>query len=219
MVTPKSLKLGIPRYSLTEEIINSITHGLGAIFGVIALALFFTSPQFKGVLKQFCFSVYGVSLTILFAVSAIYHALKADKAKGIFRKLDHCAIFLLIAGTYTPISLLLVKGITGMVIVSVVWLSAILGIILNSIDVNKFAKFSFACYLSSGWAVIFAIKPLIKSLSSQQLFWLFIGGLMYTVGAVIYVVGKKIKFMHSVWHVFVLGGSLSHFMIFMNFWK
>lgn len=209
----KNLKLNLPKYTVGEEIFNAVSHGIGAILGIVALVLLIViyPKNFKNI---FCFSIYGSALIVLYTISAVYHALKISNAKKIFRKLDHCSIFLLIAGTYTPICALLIKGITGVALLASVWGAAILGIILNAIDVNKFSKFSLGCYILMGWAAIFAVKPLINNMSARQLFWLFSGGISYTLGAVIYVIGKKKKYMHSVWHLFVLAGSILHFMIF-----
>lgn len=207
------LKSILPQYTIGEEIFNSVSHGIGIIFSLTALLLLLILKP-KTLQNSICYSVYGATLIILYTISTLYHALKVNNAKRIFRKLDHCSIFLLIAGTYTPISVLLIKGQIGLILLISVWSTAILGVVLNAIDVNKFSKFSLACYIIMGWAVIFAVKPLISSLSQKQLIWLFAGGISYTVGAIIYVIGKKIKYMHSIWHLFVLAGSICHFMIF-----
>jgi hemolysin III len=201
------------KYTFGEEVANSITHGVGTLLGVLMFVLFFRNypVTFANV---FCFSVYGVSLIVLYLVSAIYHALKVNGAKMVFRKLDHCSIFLLIAGTYTPISVLLIRGKLGVIVLSCIWSLAILGIVLNSISVEKFAKFSFFCYLGMGWAAVTILQPLIRNLTKHQLFCFFSGGIAYTVGAVIYLLGKKVRYMHSVWHLFVLTGSTAHVLIF-----
>jgi len=207
-------KIKIPDYTLGEEIVNAITHGLGAIFGIVALTVLLIKNNYNNLISSLCFSVYGSSLIILYTASTLYHALKVSRAKAIFRKLDHCSIFLLIAGTYTPISGLLIGGVTGIIVLACIWATAILGVVLNAINVNKFAKFSFACYLLMGWSVVFVIKPLIQVLSGLQALWLIIGGAAYTLGAILYLLGKKAKYIHGVWHLFVLLGSVSHFIIF-----
>ena len=156
-----------------------------------------------------------MSLFVLYIISTLYHALLPRKAKKVFRVLDHCSIFLLIAGTYTPICLLILNSVVGWTLFFVVWVAAIVGIVFNSIDIKKFSKFSMICYIAMGWVVIFALKPLIDNITTSQLNLLFFGGAAYTVGAVLYVIGKKQKYIHSVWHLFVLLGSILHFfMIF-----
>ncbi len=161
-----------------------------------------------------CISVYCLTLFILYTSSTLYHSLKPGKAKAIFRKTDHCSIFLLIAGTYTPLCVLCLKSKLALYVLTGVWIAAIVGIILNSIDVNKFSKISLTCYILMGWSVVFIAKTVIHDLSMSQLWFLLGGGLFYSIGSIIYVIGKKVKYMHSIWHFFVLGGSILHFMIF-----
>lgn len=210
--------LNLPFYTLLEEILNAITHGIGAALAIAAIVLL---PIFSDhTAKTITFvTIYSSTLFILYIVSTLYHALGINKAKKVFRILDHCSIFLLIAGTYTPISLLMLPTVTGIILASIVWATAIIGIILNSIDLKKFAKISMACYIGMGWCVIFAIKPLIENTNKIQLVFLFIGGLFYTIGAIIYAIGKKsnAKFVHSLWHIFVLAGSIFHFFMIFNF--
>ena len=202
----------LPSYTLSEELMNAITHGLGVIFSVFAITVLLMKypHNFENI---FCITVYGVTLLLLYAVSTLYHSLKAGKAKAIFRKLDHCSIFMLIAGTYTPLCTLCIKEPVALAVLACVWATAVVGIILNAIDVNKFSKFSLACYIIMGWSVVFIAKPVMRNLAPRQLTLLLVGGLFYTIGAVLYVVGKKIKYIHSVWHLFVLVGSVCHFMI------
>lgn len=203
---------GLPGYSFSEELFNSITHGLGIIFAFVAF--FILIPKYKNDFwNLFSVVAYLVTLFVLYTGSTLYHSVNNPKAKSYLRKFDHCSIFLLIAGTYTPICTVFIKGPAGKIVLGAVWFLAILGIILNMIDVNKFSKFSLTCYILMGWSVVFIAKPAMNSLLSSQLWWLLIGGVFYTVGAVLYVLGKKIKYMHSVWHLFVLAGSVCHFMI------
>ncbi len=212
----KIKKFNLPRYSILEEILNAITHGIGAGIAIVAIVLF---PVFceRNVKTITCLTIYSSTLFILYIVSTLYHALGINKAKRIFRILDHCCIFLLIAGTYTPITLLMLPKKLGWILFGLIWVTAIIGIILNSIDLKKYSKFSMGCYISMGWCVIFAIKPIMEAFSSFQLILLFVGGICYTLGAVIYAKGKKAKYMHSLWHVFVLGGSIFHFFMIFNF--
>ena len=215
MRAQKSAVLRLPSYSLMEEILNAVSHGLGALFAVAAIVLMIVkaAPDVKSVL---CVIFYGATLFILYMVSTLYHALGLNKAKSVFRVFDHCSIFLLIAGTYTPISLMVIGGAAGWVLFGVLWAAAVLGIVLNAVDMKKFSRFSAVCYICMGWAVVFAVKPLIDSMSLDSIILLVLGGVAYTVGAVIYNIGKKVKYMHSLWHLFVLAGSVLHFI---SIWK
>ena len=206
-------KFNIPKYTKSEEIINSITHGFGVLFGVFALVyLIIMYP--KNFKNMFSVCIYGAALVILYIISTLYHAFKISKIKNIFRKLDHCSIFLLISGTYTPVCVLYLKNISSIILLIFLWSISILGIVLNSIDVNKFSKFSLMCYILMGWSVVFLSKSVFNIFSKIQIIYLLIGGLFFSLGAIIYVLGKKIKYMHSVWHVFVLLGTVSHFILF-----
>lgn len=212
----KRKEMNLPSYTLLEEIANAVTHGIGALLAIAAIVLL---PIFSPKEPKYLLSVifYGITLFILYIISTMYHALGLCGAKKVFRVLDHCSIFLLIAGTYTPISILAIKGVAGWVIFGVVWGAAVLGIILNSIDLRKYAKASLVCYIAMGWCVVFAFKPLLESVTRGQLSLLIWGGIAYTVGAVIYAVGKKVKYMHSLWHLFVLLGSILHFFMIFNY--
>ncbi len=203
-------KLNLPEYTKAEEIMNSVTHGIGVIFSLLAYPSL--SKKYSGNCL-FYIAVYCATLFILYSVSTIYHALKPGKLKGIFRKLDHCSIFLLIAGTYTPLCTIYIRKPVAINILIGIWITALAGIIINAIDVNKFSKISLACYIIMGWSVIFIAKPAFESLDSLQTLYLITGGIFYTLGAILYVMGKKMRYMHSVWHVFVLAGSVFHFMM------
>lgn len=204
--------LGLPSYSIGEEIANAVTHGIGAILALVGLA-FLKSIAPQELFPQTVVTIYGVTLFALYFVSCMYHALGVCKAKRVFQVMDHCTIFLLIAGSYTPITLIALAGQTGIIMFSVVWLAAIVGIILNIADMERFRKVSMACYIAMGWIVVFAFWPLVHSLALRDLGFLVAGGLAYTVGAVIYQKGKKIPYLHSVWHLFVLAGSVLHFVL------
>lgn len=211
----KKLKeFNLPEYSMSEELMNAISHGIGAALSIAAIVLLIINSNFE-IKSIVCVTIYSVSLFVLYIISTLYHALLPSKAKKVFRVLDHCSIFLLIAGTYTPICLLVLNSVVGWILFFVVWIAAIVGIVFNSIDIKKFSKFSMICYIAMGWVVIFALKPLIDSITTSQITLLVSGGVAYTVGAVLYVIGKKQKYIHSVWHLFVLLGSILHFfMIF-----
>ena len=212
----KQKELGLPKYSTFEEVLNALTHGIGALLAIAAIVLLVVFSAHTPMTIT-CVSIYASTLFITYIVSTIYHALKINYAKKVFRILDHCSIFFLIAGTYTPLSLVLIGGTVGWVLFGIIWASAIFGVIINSIDMKKFSKLSSICYICMGWCVLFAFKPLINKISVMQLVLLLVGGIAYTIGAVIYNIGKKNKYMHSVWHVFVLIGSILHFFFIFNY--
>ncbi len=201
--------LKLPRYSLGEEIFSSVSHGVSALFAVAALVLLLVFCE-KTPKKVVSAAIYGASMVLLYTVSTIYHALGLNRAKVVFRSLDHCTIFLLIAGTYTPITLVSLGGALGWVMFGVVWGAAVLGVVLNAVSVERFKRFSMVCYLAMGWVVIVAMKRFFESVSPLGFWCLLAGGLCYTLGAVLYGVGKRIPYIHSVFHLFVLAGSVLH---------
>ena len=201
--------------TLGEEISNAISHGVGALLGIIGTIILiihgFTANNLAAVLLG---AFYGLSLTVLYSVSCLYHALKQNRAKKVFRILDHCSIFLLISGTYAPISVLLIGGKTGAILITVNTLCAIIGIILNAINMKKWAKFSILLYLIMGWMCLFTIKPLVENTPSDVLWLLVSGGVAYTLGIVFYKAKKK--YMHFIWHLFVLAGSVLHYFFILH---
>ncbi len=199
------------RYTLGEEIFNSISHGAGsllAVGGTVVLIIF--SAIFSDAWAVVSSAIYGASLIILYTMSTLYHAITNEKAKKFFRIMDHNTIFFLIAGTYTPITLSVMGGALGWVLFGIVWGAAAIGIVFNSIDLEKFSKPSIVCYVLMGWVVIFAIKPLIEATSPFFLVFLLLGGIFYTLGIIFYAI-KKIKYFHSVWHLFTVAGSAFHY--------
>ena len=198
-------------YSLGEEIFNSVSHGIGgllSIAGTVVLIVF--CAVYSDAWAVVSASIYGASLIILYTMSTLYHAITNNKAKNFFRIMDHDTIFFLIAGTYTPFTLVTLRGPVGWVLFGIVWGAAIIGIVLNSIDLERFRKPSVICYILMGWAIIFAIKPMINALPSVSLIFLLTGGIFYTVGIIFYAL-KKVKWFHSVWHLFTIAGSVFHF--------
>ena len=149
-------------------------------------------------------------MLMLYSVSCIYHGLALNRAKVVFRSLDHCTIFLLIAGTYTPITLVCLGGTLGWAMFALVWLAAVVGVTLNAVDLERFKVFSMVCYLAMGWVVVLAMKPLRENVSPAGFWCLLAGGIAYPVGAVLYGLGRKVPYMHSVFHLFVLAGSVLH---------
>ena len=202
----------IHRYSKTEEFLNITTHGLGLFLSVIALPfLIIRSLNFDGFLKPFSFIVYGCSLIILYAASTFYHAAKKDKLRRRLNIFDHAAIYVLIAGTYTPFTIIVLEGTTGWIIFGLTWFFALTGIILKLFFTGKYDRLSTIMYVLMGWQIVFAIKPLLNSLPTEGLHLLIWGGVFYTVGAILYSI-KKIPYNHAIFHIFVLLGSASHFL-------
>lgn len=205
-------KIIIPKYSLGEELINSISHGIGALLSIAALVLCVVTSAIHGnSTAVVASSIYGSTLIILYTMSTLYHSFKVNNAKRIFRIIDHCCIFLLISGTYTIYTLVVLGGAIGWTMFGIVWGATILGIVCNSINIDKFKPLSMILYLTMGWVIIFAFKPLVEKMDINGIVLLVAGGIAYTVGAIFYGIGKKKKFMHSIFHIFILIGSILHF--------
>ncbi|MFR5951120.1 MAG: PAQR family membrane homeostasis protein TrhA [Clostridia bacterium] len=206
----------LPKYTKGEEIFNMTSHIVGGALGIVALVLCVVFAAVHGngygVVSG---AIYGITMVILYTMSSIYHGLNPKrKAKKVFQVLDHCSIYLLIAGSYTPFALCTLREYStalGWTIFGVIWFVAILGIILNSIDIKKFRVFSMICYLVMGWCIVFKINLLPELLGTAGFVLLLLGGLAYTIGAILYGLGKKHKYMHSVFHLFILLGSLLQF--------
>ncbi len=202
---------GTGNYLAVEEKLNITAHAVGLVFSVAALVLLVTRATLYGnVWHIVSFSVFGVSLIILYASSTIYHSATDPVLRSRLRIVDHASIYVLIAGTYTPFSLVTLSGLSGWMIFSFSWAMAFIGIILKLFFTGRYNLISTLMYVFMGWIIIFAIEPLINNLSSDGLFWLIAGGIAYTVGAILYGI-KKIKFNHAIFHVFVLLGSFCHF--------
>lgn len=211
---PLSLKhkIDLPSYSTGEELISSISHGVGAVLSIAGMVLCIVKSALAGSPISIVSSVvFGLMMTLLYSMSCIYHALPRNNAKRIFRVFDHCTIFLLIVGTYVPIILVSVGGLLGWIYFAIVMISAIVGIVFNAIDVDKYEKISLACYLFMGWIIIFAFKPLYTAVGFNGICLLVTGGIIYSIGAIIYKIGDSKKYFHSIWHFFVLGGTIMHF--------
>lgn len=208
----KKHRIAIPKYTLGEELINSISHGVGALLGIAALVLCIvrSCSPLDG-FKLASGIVFGLTIILLYLMSCLYHALKVNRAKRVFRVFDHCTIFLLIAGTYTPFTLVTLRDSVGWWLFGIIWATAVLGIVFNAISLKRFAKISVALYLIMGWMVIFSFRPLYESLARPGIWLLLGGGIAYTVGAVLYGIGSKKKYFHSVFHFFCLLGTLLHF--------
>lgn len=198
-------------YPPREEKVNIISHASGLILSVIALVLLVGRANLQGDIRYLVsVGIFGISLIVLYAASTLYHNAKAAELRTRLRIFDHASIYILIAGTYTPFTILVLGGRTGWVIFGVVWSLALIGIILKLFFTGRFQIISILMYIFMGWVIVFAIKPLINNLSSDGLLWLFAGGVAYTSGAIIYGI-KKIPFNHAIFHICVLLGSVCHF--------
>jgi len=205
-------KVTLPKYySPTEEKINVISHAAGFFMSIVALVfLVVRAGMYGNVLHLVSFTIFGVSLMVLYAASSLYHNAKRPEVRKRLKIFDHASIYVLIAGTYTPFTLVTLEGTTGWVIFGVSWGIALIGITLKLFFTGRYSIASTVMYVLMGWVIIFAIKPLVHNLSADGLFWLFLGGLAYTAGAVLYSI-KKIKFNHAIFHLLVLVGSFCHF--------
>jgi hemolysin III len=198
-------------FSKGEEIANSITHGIGTLLSIAGLVVLIVFASMNGTAWHIVtFAIFGASMFILYLSSTLVHALPKGKAKDIFEIFDHSAIYLFIAGSYTPFLLLAVKGSLGWTLFGIVWGLAIAGTVFKMFFVKKFLFISTIGYILIGWQIVFAWKPLIQNLHQNGVFLLVLGGILYTVGAVFYV-WRGFKYHHAVWHIFVLAGTVSHF--------
>lgn len=202
----------LPDYTRGEEIFNMVTHIVGGGFGVIALVTCVLTAALKGnVWGVVGSAIYGASLIALYTMSSVYHGLRPNLGKKVMQVLDHCTIYFLIAGTYTPILLCSIRETSpalAWVVFGVEWGCAALGIVFTAIDLKKYNVLSMICYLGMGWCIIFAAKTAMQAIPIQGFWWLLAGGIAYTLGAVLYGVGVKVRYMHSVFHIFVVLGSI-----------
>ncbi len=194
-----------------EELINAITHGIGAVLSVIALvALIVVAGNYGGLWHLVSGVIYGTSLILLYLASTLYHSFTNEKKKALFKFFDHAAIYVLIAGNYTPFALIPLHGTLGWTVFGVMWGLAVVGIIFQAFFVKRFKVFSTICYILMGWFAIFIIRPLMESVPIETIYWLIAGGIAYTAGAGFYL-AKRIPYNHAIWHIFVLAGSAMHF--------
>lgn len=199
-------------YDPKEEKLNVISHGLGLVLSIVALVLLVVYSSIYGSNWHIVsFSIYGASLILLYSASTLYHYVQNPKWRQKLNVFDHAAIYILIAGTYTPFTLVVLKGWVGWTIFGVSWALAIFGVIFKLYFTGKYDKISTMAYVLMGWLIIFAIKPLINNFPIEGLLWLLAGGVFYTIGAVLYSI-RSIKYNHAIFHIFVLLGSFSHFM-------
>lgn len=205
----------MPDYTKGEEIFNMVSHIVGGGLGIVALVLCVVKAALTGDAYDVVGSaVYGASMVMLYTVSSVYHGLHLNMGKRVMQVIDHCTIYLLIAGTYTPILLSAIREtspVTAWVLFAVEWGFAALAATLTAIDLKKYSKFSMLCYIGMGWGIVFAAKDAVAAIDRLGLLFLLLGGIAYTVGAVLYGVGKKHRYIHSVFHLFVVLGSLLQF--------
>lgn len=201
----------VSQYSPAEELANTISHGIGALLSIVALILLVNISLTSGNwIKTASFAIYGTSLVLLFLASTLYHGVTSENGKKIFKLLDHCAIYLLIAGTYTPLTLITLKGNLGVSMFVLVWLIALAGILFKLKYGAKFKILSVATYLGMGFISLAVITDLYQQLALEGLILLASGGLVYTLGVFFYL-NHKIPFNHAIWHIFVLAGATCHF--------
>ena len=205
----------LPDYTRGEELFNMISHITGGAFGIAALVLCVVVSALHGDAYAVVGSaIYGGSMVLLYTVSSVYHGLNPNMGKKVMQVIDHCTIYLLIAGTYTPILFTAIRHesvVTAWVLFSVEWGFAVLAATLTAIDLKKYDKFSMICYIGMGWGIVFAAKSVIKAVQPQGILLLLLGGISYTVGAVLYGIGKRHRYMHSIFHIFVVVGSILQF--------
>ncbi len=206
-----TLENTMDRYTTAEEIAHGITHGLGALLSVAALTIMVAFATLKGTAWHIvgC-SIFGGTLVLMYTASTLYHSIPLERAKRVLRVVDHSAIYLLIAGTYTPFLLVNLRGAWGWTLLGLIWSLAIAGVILKVAGSNRFRSVSLAFYLLMGWLVVIAVKPLLQSVELGGLLLLASGGLAYTVGVVFYA-WRRLPYNHAIWHLFVLTGSALHF--------
>lgn len=206
----------LPDYTKGEEIFNMVSHIAGGALGIVALVVCVTkAAMMSNVWGVVSSAIYGASLIMLYTMSSVYHGVRHEGAKKVLQILDHCTIYFLIAGTYTPILLCAVRRVdpvTAWGLFALVWGCAALATVFTAIDLKKYSVFSMICYLGMGWCIVFAVDPMLKSAELTGIIWLLLtGGISYTVGAILYGIGKNHRYMHSVFHLFVVLGSLLHF--------
>ena len=203
-------RICLPDYTLGEELFNAISHGLGALLSIAALVLMLLRAH--GALPVVSACVFGLSALALYTVSCLYHSLSPRcPGKRVLRVIDHCNVYLLVLGTYIPVSLLGVGGARGWILLGLVLAFSALGITFTAIDVDRYQVVSVFCHLLSGWSILFGVRDLLGRVGVPGLTWMVLGGVMYTIGSVLYGLGKRKKYRHCVFHVFCLLGTFCHF--------
>ena len=211
----------LPSYTLCEERINYISHIVGAVFGIAVLVLCVVRSALHGNTWAIVSSaIYGTSMILLYTMSGIYHALPRGTAKKVLQVLDHCTIYLLISGTYTPVLLCSIRPASPLwawVLFGIVWGLGTIAIVFTAIDLKKYRTFSMICYIGMGWCIIAATRLVLETVGRAGFFWLLSGGVAYTIGAILYGIGKRKRYMHSLFHFFVLAGSILQFICIFSY--
>jgi len=206
-----------PGKFLGEEIANSVSHGFGLLAALVAApVLVHSAVRHGGAARIAGASVFAIAMVLLYLTSTLYHALPGNRAKQVFRLLDHAAIYVMIAGTYTPITLSVLSGTWGWTLFGIVWGLALGGVVLTMTGGVRYPKLRTSLYLAMGWLIVVAVKPLWLRMPSGGLFWLAAGGIAYTVGVVFYA-AKRVRYCHFVWHLFVIAGTACHFIAILRF--
>ncbi len=205
----------LPSYTKGEEIFNMVSHIVGGSLGIAATVLLVVFSAIRGTTYSVVSSaIFGFTMIVLYTMSSIYHGLRPNLAKKVFQIIDHCSIFLLIAGTYTPFSLCTLreyKTSLGWTVFGIIWGLAVLGITLNAIDLKTFKVISMVLYIGMGWCIVFTGKLIFQLLGPIGFTFLLAGGISYTIGAILYGLGRKVRYLHSIFHLFVVTGSILHF--------
>lgn len=200
----------VPDYTVSEEVINAITHGLGAAFGIVALVLM--EVRASNAIGHATSALFGAAMILTYTMSCVYHAVPARfEGKKILRIIDHCNVFLLVFGTYIPATLIAVGGKLGWTLFGIVAFVTLVGIALSIVDVDRYAVLEVVCHLVNGWSILIALPSLLSYSGKTGVFYMALGGVMYTIGAILYGIGSKMRYMHCVFHVFCLLGSMAHF--------
>ena len=208
---PKKVEPGYRTLSSGEEIFNSITHGIGTLLSIAALVILVMHATREGnAWHVVSFSIFGSSMVLLYLSSTLYHSFTNKRLKNLFVRFDHAAIFMLIAGTYTPFVLTSIRGALGWTLFGIIWGLAITGIVIRCIYLTRFRKLMVGIYLAMGWMFLMAIGPIVKNLPASSIALLFIGGGCYSLGVIFYA-WRNLKYGHGIWHLFVLAGSIMHF--------
>lgn len=209
----KKERISIPSYTLSEELINSISHGIAAAFSIWGLVMLIIKASNEGAMAVTTVTLFGTTMILLYTISCIYHALSPRiTGKKVLRVIDHCNVFLLVFGTIIPIALVGMKGVYGWIYFGIVGFITLLGIIFSAVDVDKNEKIEVVSHLMNGWSAILFIKPLIAGVGVVGLIFIILGGVMYSIGALLYGLGSKKKYMHSVFHFFCIAGSIFHYL-------
>ena len=200
-----------------EEIANTVSHGLGFLAAVATIPILVIAALNDGAAAVVGAAIFGATTALLYLASTLYHALAPNRAKRVFRIIDHAAIYLLIAGTYTPFTLGVLRGPWGWTLFGLVWGLAVIGIFLKAVRGVRYPRLSTIVYLAMGWLVLVALKPLVNNVPAWGLFWLVAGGVAYTAGVAFYAADHRLRYSHFVWHLFVLAGTACHFVAVLRY--